>query len=352
MLGGGEHSFLGLISHLPESWKVLAIVPEEGELAIRLRQNGIETEAIELPAIRPWKALKIISIIKNYSDMFKRYRPALIYANGSRAALYGGIVGRALKIPVIWHCRIAEPDIYLDPILCRLSTRIIANSGATANRFKPRFRYKIKAIYNGIDIGWLQNGDVKRPDLIQPDWKVILVVTRISKSKRHDLALAVFDKKAPSDPKFHLVCVGAKDELDPRWYDFLMRKTKQSEFSNRIHWIGQVADIRQWYRSASVLLFPAEKEAFGRVLVEAMACGVPVVASRSGGIPEIITHGQDGLLVPAGNADEMANAIQQIGSNRLLREKIIQKGKERANNFSLEAHLKEILRVFEETINL
>ena len=351
MIGGGEHSFLDLLSHLPETRDILAVVPGEGELAIRLRQNGIKTEVTPLPSIKPWFIFKILSSLKRYLDLFGRYRPALIYANGSRAGFYGGIIGRMLKIPVIWHCRIADPDIYLDPLLCRLSNRIIANSQATARRFKPRFQIKVRTIYNGINMEWLRDRDIKKPDLIQSDWKVILVVSRISRWKRHDLALSAFEKAAPSDPGIHLVCVGAKDQLEPRWHDYLMLRTRQSQFSNRIHWIGQAADVRPWYRSADILLLPSENEPFGRVLVEAMASGVPVVATRSGGVPEIITHGQDGLLVSAGDTDEMVNAVLQIFSNRSMRGKIIQKGKERANDFSLEIHIKEMARAFEETIN-
>jgi glycosyltransferase involved in cell wall biosynthesis len=350
-LGGGEKSFLDLISHLPEPWDLLTVLPVEGELADSLRQKGIKTEVIPLPSIKPWFVFKILWSLKRYFDLFRRYHPDLIYANGSRSGFYGGLIGRMLKIPVIWHCRIADPDIYLDPLLCRLSCKIIANSQATAKRFKPRFQRKVKTIYNGIDIEWLQNTAIKKPDLIQPDWKVILVVARISRWKRHDLAVSAFEKIASSDTKIHLVCIGAEDKLEPEWYNYLMNSTKQSKFSDRIHWIGQVADVRPWYRSADILLLPSENEPFGRVLVEAMASGVPVVATRSGGIPEIITHGQDGLLISAGDIDETANAVLQIISNRSMKDKIIQKGKERAHDFSLDTHINEMEKIFWETIN-
>ncbi|MDB9823135.1 glycosyltransferase family 4 protein [Deltaproteobacteria bacterium] len=350
MLGGGEKSFLDLLSHLPELWDVLAVVPGQGELAVCLRQNGIKVEAIGLPAIRPWYLPNILSSLKRYFSLFRKYHPAVIYANGSRAAVYGGIIGRALKIPVIWHCRIAEPDIYLDPLLCRLSNKIIVNSKATAKRFRTRFRHKVRKIYNGIDIGWLQDNAVKKPDLIQPDWKVILVIARISRWKRHDIALSVFEKIAMSDPKVHLICVGAKDQLEPKWYKYLMKRTKQYQFSDRIHWIGQVADVRPWYRSVDIFLFPSENEAFGRVLVEAMACGVPVIATRSGGVPEIVRHGKDGFLVTPGDVDEMADAVSEILKNEALGTRLARSAMERAGCFDLSTHVEKMREVFEETL--
>jgi glycosyltransferase involved in cell wall biosynthesis len=349
MLGGGEQSFYDLISNLPEIWNVLAIVPEEGELATRLRKNGIDTEIALLPSIRPWFLFKILSSLKRLFNLFRRYCPALVYVNGPRAAFYGGIIGRILEIPVIWHCRIVERDIYLDPLLCRLSTLIIANSQATAKRFNPHFKSKVKTVYNGIDSVWLQDETVQKPNLIQPDWKVMLVAARISKSKRHDLALSAFEKIAISNPKLHLVCVGAKDRLDPGLHDYLIMKAGQSQFSDRIHWIGQADDMRPWYKSADILLFPAENEAFGRVLVEAMACGVPVVATRSGGVPEIVRDGIDGILVSPGNVDELFLAALRILENESFRIQLSEAAKKRAESFSLKLHIENMVEIFENT---
>jgi len=351
MVGGGEKSFLDLISHLPEPRNALAVVPGEGELATLIRQKGIKTKVVDLPSMKPWNIHNVILSLKKYRNLIREYRPSLIYANGPRAAFYGGLSGRVLNIPVIWHCRIADRDRYLDHLLCRLSTGIIANSQATARRFKPRFQQKVRTIYNGIDIQWLQDRDVQKPDLIQPDWKVILVAARISKSKRHDLALSAFEKIAPSDPRLHLVCVGAKDQLDPGLHDNLMMKAGQSQFSDRIHWVGQADDMRPWYKSADILLFPAENEAFGRVLVEAMACGVPVIATRSGGVPEIVREEIDGILVTPGDTGELAKAVLRLLKDEGLRNQMSKTASKRAESFSLDTHIKSIVEVFEYTVS-
>jgi hypothetical protein len=151
MLGGGEFSFLDLLSYLPPPWNVLAVVPEEGDLEVGLRKKGIETHVVPLPSIRPWYALNIFSTLGVYFNLCRRYRPALIYANGSRAALYGGLIGRMLNMPVIWHCRIADSDFLLDWALTRLSTKIVANSQATANRFNQDLQSKVTVVYNGFN---------------------------------------------------------------------------------------------------------------------------------------------------------------------------------------------------------
>jgi len=326
------------------------VLPGEGELATRLEKNGVKTQVIPLPSIRPWYALNILSILGAYLNVCRRYRPALIYANGPRAALYGGIVGRILKIPVIWHCRIADTDIYLDFLLHRLSHCIIANSRATANRFRDRSPSKVKVIYNGIDIGWLRDNSVRKPAIVSQAWKVILVVARVSRWKRHDLILEAFERVASLDSSLHLVCLGSRDTLDPTWWRHLQERSRRSVYLNRIHWVGHVQDVRPWYNAAYVLVLASDNEPFGRVLVEAMACGLSVVATRSGGIPEIVRHYQDGILVTPGNVDEFASAISEISNNDPLRERLSRSAKKRAEDFSLELHVARMISVFEDTI--
>jgi len=350
MVGGGEYSFLDLVSHLPADWQVLTVAPREGDLSSTLFKKKVNTRIIPLPAIRPWNMFNILGSLHEYRNICRKYHPHLIYANGSRAAFYGGIVGRILNTPVIWHCRIAEPDVYLDGILTRLSSKIVTNSHATAKRFKPNSLSKIKVVYNGIDIHWLRHQIINKSELIQNDWKIILVVARISKWKRHDLVLSAFERIAGSDPKVHLVCLGSRDELEPDWWHYLQDRSRQSTFSSRIHWVGYVEDVRSWYRSAYMLVLASDNEPFGRVLVEAMACEVPVIAVKSGGVPEIVRHGKDGLLVGPCKVDEIADAMKIILDDRTMRDHIARNAKKRAEYFNLDNHVEKMIGVFEDTI--
>lgn len=349
-LGGGEYSFLELLVHLRRSWEIMSVVPETAELAIKLTEKGIDTRTLALSPLRPWLGVKVFASLIAYTRVCAEYRPGLIYANGSRAAFYGGIAGRLLRLPVVWHCRIADRDPYLDTILCLLTSCIITNSNATAARFNPSFRHKIRTIYNGLDLERLRDPSVETPELIRNDWKVILVVARASRDKRHDIVLSSFEKVAEQDPNIHLVCLGAKDPLDPVWWDLLQNRTHQSESKERIHWIGQVEDVRPWYKGAHMLLLGSEKESFGRVVVEAMASGVPVIATRVGAIPEITQDGTDGILVTPGNATEMCEAVLKLLRDERLRNSLSAAGTKRAEKFSLERHANQMVQVFEEIL--
>lgn len=350
MLGGGEHSFLDLLSRLPAGLRPVAAVPFLGELSELLEEAGIETHSVKLSTIRPWTIPGVLITVAKIARLCRIINPVLIYANGPRAAFYANISKLFHKLPVIWHCRVADKDPYLDFLLVRMSDLIITNSHATGQRFGSRWKNKIIVVHNGVDIEWLTDSSVKKPDLISESWKVIISVARVSQWKRHDIVLKAFEEVAMQEPDVHLFFIGGKDIEDPEWWDYLQGSTQQSRYSDRIHWVGKVSDVRPWYKAAHLLVLGSENEPFGRVLVEAMACGVPIVATRSGGIPEIVRHGQDGLLVSLDNEVEMAEAIAKMMKDESFRKRASASAQGRASFFSLNKHVGRMVRIFEETI--
>jgi glycosyltransferase involved in cell wall biosynthesis len=350
-IGGGEHSYLDLISRLPEEYAVMASLPSENVLSRKTRERGIATIINPLPRINPVYISQMAKGIGKLKNICRAESINLIYANGSRAAFYGGVVGYLCSIPVVWHCRVSEPDPYLDFILIRMVHRIVANSKATASRFPSYFQGKIDVVYNGFDLEWLRDPNITKPSLIKDGWIFILVVARVSRWKRHDVILSAFEKMALTEKNAHLICVGEEDHSEPTWWDELQNRTIKSRFSERIHWIGVVDDIRPWYRSASMMVLLSTNEPFGRVVVEAMACGVPVIATRSGGIPEIITDMQDGMLVPENDADALYEAAMKILKDESLKKRLTEGGFKRAGHFSMHAHIQEMVKVFTKVLN-
>lgn len=84
-------------------------------------------------------------------------------------------------------------------------------------------------------------------------------------------------------------------------------KIREMGLEDKVHFLGKQDDIAQVISMADVLLLPSEKESFGLVALEAMACGVPTVGSIAGGIPELVTHGETGYLAPIGDVNAMAD---------------------------------------------
>ena len=210
-----------MVMNLNKGWTIIAVVPTGGQVRETLIGKDIPVRTIYLPPIRPWFLGDMVICIEKIRNLCLSSEAALVYCNGSRAAFYGGLAGRFCRIPAVWHCRVADMDPLLDPILVRLCSHIIANSQATAKRFARHDKDQVTVVYNGFDIDWLQQKSVDRPVSVEPDWRVIIIVSRVSRWKHHDIALAAFEKIARSDEKTHLFCVGAKDPNDIDWLEYL-----------------------------------------------------------------------------------------------------------------------------------
>jgi glycosyltransferase involved in cell wall biosynthesis len=351
MLGGGEHSFLDLLIHLPSEVNPVAVVPSKGDLYDRLLKSKVNTAVLPLSAIRSGQITGILKTLKGLYRLCKSKKPSLIYANGSRAALYSGIAGRMLRIPMVWHCRIVDSDPVLDRILVPLSSCIVANSRATALRFSYFGERKVVVVYNGIDIERFMPKDAVPPEWGRPGSKIILVPARVSRWKGHDIALRVFERIAAGNPLAHLACAGDQDPFDKHWWRVLQKRTANSEYSNRIHWLGHIDDMLQWYNISHVLLLPSINEPFGRVLVEGLSCGVPVVAFSSGGIPEIVRNGREGFLIEPGDERGMAHSVEKILTDDERRGELADAGKKRAWDFDLNTHVRNMVSVFEANIS-
>ncbi len=340
-VGGGELSQLQLLQALyAEGECVMLAVPDSGWCENEASSHGVPVLHLPMPAIGMVTLLSTVrSWMKKLSGIEK---PDVIHANTPRSCFYAGIVGKLLGIPVLFHCRIADSDPKLDWILIRLARCVVANSKSTAERFRRWPKLDVRAVYNGVDVDLSEaEKQDKRPFGAK---QVLLCVARISRWKRHDVVLDTFEQLAKSFDGLHLICVGARDPYEADWWDILQARTQQSDFSERIHWVGMQDDVGAWYQGADVLFLASQREPFGRVVVEAMAYGVPVVAFNAGGPAEILTNGEQGLLVNEG--ENVAEKMKPLFADQLLHEKMSAAGKKRAKDFSLAAHVSSMREIF------
>jgi glycosyltransferase involved in cell wall biosynthesis len=147
--------------------------------------------------------------------------------------------------------------------------------------------------------------------------KVIIFVGRMLKSKGIDTALEGLGPILKQE-KLHLVFVGSEDQLVEGFYDdeadLLLNMREyivQSDLQEQVHFLGQRADVSQLLAASNVLVHPARIEGFGLVLVEAMAVGLPIVATNIGGIPEVLAD-TDNILVPPDNPTELLGAVLKV----------------------------------------
>ena len=112
-------------------------------------------------------------------------------------------------------------------------------------------------------------------------------------------------------------------------------------------WRPEVADVMSTF---DIFVLPSLNEGMGKVLVEAMAMGKPIIASNVGGIPDLVTHGLNGLLVPPADADAMADAIVTLHDDPSKAKKMAEKGKVIAAGYSVDAMIQKIDRLYTESM--
>lgn len=144
-------------------------------------------------------------------------------------------------------------------------------------------------------------------------------------------AIKIVIKKIP-DVKLDII----GNVLTKRYFDTLISYTKTNKLEETINFVGYLNDkeLKQKYSEATLFVFPSYEESQGIVLLEAMACGIPVVASNIGGIPFVVEDGKTGVLFECGNVEELAEQITVLLKDEKLRKKMGAAGRERAEEFS------------------
>jgi len=231
----------------------------------------------------------------------------------------------AVGVPVI-IASVRDRGVYLTPrqlraqrYVCHLADRILVNAEAVREWLLEQGYplNKIVVIRNGVDVSRFEappNSTQIRQQLgLAPDERVVTVVSRITRLKGLEQFIDAASLLAPWFPTVRFVIAGDASADDGNYLAAL--KQRAEHLGRRVLFIGHRSDIPAVLGSAAVSVMPSLNEALSNALLESMAAGAPIVATRVGGTPEAIADGHTGLLVPANDPRALSEAIA-----RLLRE--------------------------------
>jgi glycosyltransferase involved in cell wall biosynthesis len=141
-------------------------------------------------------------------------------------------------------------------------------------------------------------------------------------------------------------------DADPGFLESINRLVHELDLTDRVHVSGFSEEPIQLMRSADVLLMCSRREAFGRVTVEAMKLGMPVVGARSGGTPEVVKEGETGYLYAPGDAVELASRIRDLHSEPSIRAAMGAEGRRQADErFSPERYAAEVEKILRRVLH-
>jgi glycosyltransferase involved in cell wall biosynthesis len=317
-LGGGGKSLLGLLSCLPESgWKAHVVVPGEGQFTDALVDMQIPHTIFAFKPLEWLQPFAGVRTTLTWRKLISQINPALIHANGFDLSRSFALAAGMLGIPYITHVRFP-----VEPVGARWTLRglpkpaaFIFNSHAMKDALWPNLstlasHSRPYVVHNAVDL----ESFIPTP---WPEGPVLRIgmVANFAPFKRHEdfLSMAAEMIKARQDLEFWIV---GEDTQGCGRRAVLEQLTRDLGIESYVHFLGHRSDIPDIIRQLHLLVVPSQFEPFGRVVIEAMACGRPVIGSRDGGIPEIIDNGQTGYLVEVGDCTAFARAALVLLSDR------------------------------------
>ncbi|WP_027818548.1 glycosyltransferase family 4 protein [Paraburkholderia bannensis] len=347
VLGGAELSLLEVVKGLRARIEVLLF--NDGPFREALDAAGARVDVVDSGALRNVRrdggAVPKLGVIAGVAALVRETRRRargadVLYANTQRAMVIGVLAGKLARKPVVWHLR----DIVSDEHFGRVQraiikgcaklglAHVIANSHASAQVFADLTKFnadRIDVVHNGVDespfraLARVPKEQLRAQIGLPQRAFLVGAFSRLARWKgQHVLLEALLH-----EPRAHAVFVGSalfgEDEYAQELRDFVVKH----ELQDRVHFLGFRHDIAACMRAMDVIAHTSiTPEPFGRVVVEGMLAQRPVVASRDGGVKEIVEHGKSGLLCTPGDALALAGTIATLHDDEALRERLARNG--------------------------
>lgn len=302
--------------------------------------------------------LKVLGIIR-------REKPKIVHTHTSKAGFLGRLAAFMAKTPVIVHTphghifyeyfgRVTTCIfVLIERLLAKITDKIITltnREGLDHVRFKIAPPEKFVTIHSGVDIqkfitAKLGGDSLKRSFGMGAESLVVGTVGRLVPVKGHKYLIEAAPKILKEVPGVKFVLVG-DGYLRPK----LERLTYTLNVQDAFLFLDWRSDIPEIMRMFDLFALPSLNEGMGKVLVEAMAAGKPIVASNAGGIPDLVMDGDNGLLVPPKNSDQLAEAIIKLLKDDKRRTEMGNRGEAMVKRYSVESMVKKIDALYMELL--
>ena len=342
--------------------------PADGDLQRLVEQESIK--CLTIPSIharftlRPGRLLRygssLCTALGAIRKTIREIDPDIVHANTLRAGISATLATIGTNRTVIWHVHDILPRHPISTAIRLLAyvserTRIIAVSNAAARAFSGAFSFKnrVRTIYNGTDLGRfpLKRRGVspfRREAGIPEEAFLVCSVGQICARKGLLELLDAFSRIHTRSPQMHFALVGSVVfQHEEKYREELELAADASGIAARVHFTGERRDVPAVLQAADLLVLNSTDEPFGLVLIEAMSSGTPVLATRVGGIPEIVRDSENGWLVERGDTAHLASKLLELSRNDDMLAQAARVGHEvTCQNFTLERFQSNLHRCY------
>lgn len=351
-IGGAEKSLARLLAHLDRkrfSLTVTCLYGGNSPIAGEIRAMNIPVIDLGMSAKWRWDALWRLY------RLLRRERPTILHTWMFHANIPGRVLGRLAGIPIIvssertmgmesqWRYGLNRmTDLWTDRVVCvsqQVADFVVKQVGIPQD--------KVVVIPNGIQMPDPEHLPVKRQARAElglpPDQVLVGTVARLDRVKRLDALLHALT----SLPQVYTVIVGEGPERAG-----LLALSEQLGLTGRVRFAGQQEDVWPWLTALDIFSLSSDWEGMSNALLEAMAVGLPVVATAVGGTPEVVVDGVTGLLVPLRDPPALAEAVVRLLRDPDLRHRMGEAGRERVLQcFSVEQMVERTQALYEHLLD-
>ena len=332
-----------------EKFLPLLAAPAKGPFADAARALSVEVIHVEYGPLRRLDIL--IRTISRLRSIARERDLSLFHANGPATDIPAAIAARLSGLPVVWHARVlpGPREIDIERLLAPAASLIISNSEAIQRRFSSGGRTDGKAItiINGVDVDRFHPGvpgkEVRDRYSIGPDTLLAGVVGRISPIKGQRTFIEAAVTLLPSRPGLRFLIVGSGLFPGEKEYESELRGfVKELGLEGKIHFTGNQSDVRSSLGALDICVVPSNSEGCSRVLFEAMAMAKSLIATDTGGTPEIVEEERTGILFPPGESQALADALERLASDPDLRRRMGEAGRRRVvKHFTIQKNVQK-----------
>jgi len=353
-IGGAERELLVMLDRLPQrGYRPIAVCPDRGPLVVELERRGIETRMAPMP---PWRKLfaypKRPAAVRALHDVIASVRPALIHVNDIwwvpqtlRA------VAELPAVPIVAHVRqeIESPKVQryeLDQVGLVFPVSRQIQRSLEAGGVRPE---RLRTLYSGLDLTRVKDQgdgrDVRRRFGVPAEAVVLGTVANLFERKGYEVMIEALPVIVNTSPAVHYLIVGTGDAA----YEARLRAMAEVlGLESRVHFAGFQDSVYPCLAAMDLYVHPALMEGFGIAVLEAMALRKPVVATTTGGVPEIVQDGETGMLVPPGDAKALAKAVSSLLQDPARCKRLGEAGRARvASHFTVEAMMDQLVSGYE-----
>lgn len=371
VLYGATRSLLDLLFSVSSDANIsmLVVVPETGDFTNILAANNIPFKTVYYPRNVSFYKPKLSSLKKKLGLMkryYKYYRsinhelyhfnPDVIYTNTS--VIYWGALIAILSFKKhVWHLRELNDayNMHRDfgrsffHFLLRRSNSIICNSYAVVKEYNLTNKNHVHVVYNGIVSENEATGLFVCREQPTGGLLHLGLAGAIHPSKGQLEVLMAFAKyKSQAKKDFRIYIAG--NSIHEDYFSKIEKFIDEADLVSKVEFKGFQENMDTFYSSIDMLICGSFSEAFGRVIPEAMIRGIPVIARNVGGIPEIITHGYNGMLF--NSEEELTICLDRLGSDPFLFSKIRENGYNTVlKKFTKERYVNEIKAILVNSIS-